>query len=657
MFIRMRKALYKSVAEVAAIDPNPDVVPRLFHVINPFCPKPGSEHENAQRVTYECIRQARLCSGSDSVEVVCVVFPEDASVVPKDFTCSAVLSRSIMDLMESPRALPLLFDILATPLPGGEARHDDYIIYTNIDIAPMPSFYRFVCEVACRGFDAFAINRRTVDMRTGGGVDFGMMQCEIGEKHPGTDCVVFRRELLEKFVKSDCCIGVSAVMKSLLYNIAAFSPNMVIFRDAHATFHLGDDRQWSNPTFQPLSDHNKSEANRIANHLSSRGGATREKLQWFATERRERGLLRVLGLDPPSRASQNEISHEEGSNCKRKRKTAGPRTSASTSVLKGSFLIFKKLLKKIFGKTGEKFYGGNDELNRNLAASHRVHSEGARQMREANTELLKSSRRDARLFSYLMEPIPLVLNADLREGRSAPVFDFGIESYHPFVIAARVAVASPESRRRSLIKEVLDNYYQMIRPATFCDLAGIDGLSEEVGGLPSYAYVFPWERNSPSEKVLRMSVFVEKENSSRGLDEGKESGWTWVGPVSVGKLDVEVTRLADLLSSILTRGYQRSDAKDGDIRGLILMRTPQDWVWLATGGQHRACVLSALGNRTCPLRVRGVVRRDDVSAWPNVVRGVYTEEQALTIFDRIFSGDYGHLDEDWRKQVAEKGWI
>lgn len=651
-------SLYQSLATLSGVEPIPGVRPRFFHLVNPFTPKTGSEHENAQRVTFECIRHARRCFEEGSVEVVSVVFPEDAAVVPGDFVCASVLTRSIADLIESPRRLPLLFDILDAPLPGGEAAEDDYIIYTNIDIAPMPSFYRFVHEVAIRGFDAFAINRRTVDAQIGTGSDFGMMHCEIGTPHPGTDCLVFRRAFLDKFVKSECCLGVTAVMKSLLYNLAAVSKQMVIFKDAHATFHLGDDRQWSDPAFQPLSDHNKSEAVRVVNELITRSSENRKNLEWFATERQERGLLRLLGLEERSGkrvGGGRRSSGEDRATGEKKNKEAAKvetRGRKKPRVTKRMLEVFGRFL----GRKPKPARSGRVQADVELSPAHRLNSGESKLAKEANLAFLKSGIADVRLLDYLIDPVPLVVDAELSRGRSAPVYGFGRDALHPFVTAARVALDVPESQRRSKIGEVMELYYRTVRPSSFEELAGVR-LGAEFQTLPSYAFVFPWERSSPSEKVYRMSNFAAKENSRCGLNEGTEAGCTWVGPVSAGKLDVETGRLHDLLGSILTKGYLRSDAKDGDIRGLILMNSPGEWKWIATGGQHRACVLSALGNANCPLRVRGIVRRDDVSAWPNVVRGVYSEEQALVVFDRVFRGDYGHLGMEWGKLVVEKGWV
>lgn len=640
-------SLYPSIAEVARLKVDPTIRPRFFHLINPFTPKPGSEHENAQRVTMECIRLARQSFPEGRVEVVAVVAPEDAAIVPGDFVCQPSLTRTIQDVMESPRPLPLLYDILEAELPRGAAEKDDYLIYTNIDIAPTPSFYRFVHEVAQRGIDAFAINRRTVDQGIGLGGDFGMMHSEMGDIHPGTDCLVFRRELLGKMMRSDCCLGIIAVMKSLLYNLAALSGNLIIFKEAHATFHLGDDRQWNNPALEPLAEHNKREAIRLAQGLAARGELERKRLEQFAIERNERFLMKALGM----LEGENKWVRKAGAlaaGLGGKPATAGKGSASQGRPPSPLRRVAKGVLRRVLNLR----YRGPFRL---IFGDYQMQSEGTNLSKQANRDFLRNGVQDVRLLDYLIEPVPLIVEADLSLGRSAPLFAFGAETHHPFVLAAREALKAPESEWRSRIREVLAAYYETVTPRNFTELAGVE-VDAATAGLSTCAHVLPWERSSPTEKSIRMETFVLKENSTKGLSEGKEGGWAWVGPVSESKLEVETSRLHDLLVSIKTKGYQRHDGRDGDIRAVILMKGPQEWVWMATGGQHRACVLSALGETQGPIRVRAVVRRDDVSAWPNVVNGVYTTEAALTVFDRVFAADYSFVDEAWKQRVQEHAW-
>lgn len=55
-------------------------------------------------------------------------------------------------------------------------------------------------------------------------------------------------------------------------------------------------------------------------------------------------------------------------------------------------------------------------------------------------------------------------------------------------------------------------------------------------------------------------------------------------------------------------------------------------------GRHRMAALAALGHETAPVWLPSkVVRREEVSAWPGVVAGVFTRKDALAIFGRLFA--------------------
>ena len=82
-------------------------------------------------------------------------------MIPDGFVRTADLERSVMDVgtFETYRRLPLLTDLLARAHESSEA---DWLIFTNVDISPMPYFYVAVSEWLARGHDALVINRRTI---------------------------------------------------------------------------------------------------------------------------------------------------------------------------------------------------------------------------------------------------------------------------------------------------------------------------------------------------------------------------------------------------------------------------------------------------------------------------------------------------------------
>ena len=154
--------------------------------------------------------------------------------------------------------------------------------------------------------------------------------------------------------------------------------------------------------------------------------------------------------------------------------------------------------------------------------------------------------------------------------------------------------------------------------------------------VPDWSTVLPWQHFSPSEWGKKVERYVQIENSSYSRNIDIKYGWAWTGPCSLSKALIEIKRLSKLTSSIFRSGYKRSSDTDGDITAHILAKDDDNWVWFANGGQHRACVLAALGYEYMPIRVLKVIRRSEVVSWPNVVNRLFTVEQALRIFDHFY---------------------
>src|SRR5690606_4329352 len=114
--------------------------------------------------------------------------------------------------------------------------------------------------------------------------------------------------------------------------------------------------------------------------------------------------------------------------------------------------------------------------------------------------------------------------------------------------------------------------------------------------------------------------------------------------VSDEKVRIESQRLLNLLTSIRKKGYEQQYP---DTLGCFILVSGKNYKWYVQGGQHRAAVLAALGRETIPVYVRQIVRREDVSFWPNVQSGIFSEEQALIIFDRLFVGNPPILAQNW----------
>lgn len=236
------------------------IVRTLAHIINPV--KVGAESDlfRAQPITFQTMLRARESAGrSLDVRLLTAQFPEDRSMVPVGFQPTDDLERSVLDfgIFAKPRRLPILADILDRCHAAAEDA--EYMVYTNADIAVMPYFYLAVARMIDQGYDAFVINRRTIQDNLSAPGDLPLMYAAVGNRHPGHDCFVFRRDAYPTFELGHACIGALWIGRLLLANMAAVANRYEEFMDTHLTFHLGDDRAWSRPENDEFSAHNRRE--------------------------------------------------------------------------------------------------------------------------------------------------------------------------------------------------------------------------------------------------------------------------------------------------------------------------------------------------------------------------------------------------------------
>ncbi len=212
---------------------------KLAHIINPVKVSAASELGIAQPITFESIRVAKeFAAGKVDVELYTVCFEEDCEIIPAFFTQLPNLTRSVLDLgkFSRPKKYPVLTDVLTALYNASNA---EYLIFTNMDISLMPQFYVAVSEILKHGFDALLINRRGISAKYNTVEELPLMYSDFGKPHPGFDCFVFKRELLNKFILENICVGVSFSEVALVHNLIAFSEKLKLVDDLHLTFHIG----------------------------------------------------------------------------------------------------------------------------------------------------------------------------------------------------------------------------------------------------------------------------------------------------------------------------------------------------------------------------------------------------------------------------------
>lgn len=233
----------------------------IAHIVNPVKVEKTSDLLVAQPVTFETMKAAREAAGENiEVEFFAALYPEDLSMVPDGFNTLAPLTRSVLDTgtFKKQKKLPLLKDILD---PLYEKTTAGYVVYTNVDIALMPGFYREVGKIIEKGYDGFVINRRTISSKYSEIKDIPAMiaEAESGKKHPGFDCFVFKRGAYPNFRLGDACVGANWIGRVMIANIMAFSHKFKVFEELHLTFHIGDERIWQKNDYDDYSLHNETQ--------------------------------------------------------------------------------------------------------------------------------------------------------------------------------------------------------------------------------------------------------------------------------------------------------------------------------------------------------------------------------------------------------------
>lgn len=217
------------------------------------------------------------------------------------------------------------------------------------------------------------------------------------------------------------------------------------------------------------------------------------------------------------------------------------------------------------------------------------------------------------------------------------------DSGHPLISTIEAFLAG----KTTLDFTPLFHFYQHWTPRNAAELLGITnkGASTELLNLPPYGDVPPWGSATLSDFIRSHQALTRRENLSWGLDAGVEDGTITFGPMSYRKAQVEFSRLESVTNSLLQSGNLCGEQGHGYISGYLLL-SGTDWAAVIKSGQHRIAALAALGYSTTPIVFgthsdrwpRLAIRRHDAPFWPNVRNGLFTEDQALEIFDRLIDG-------------------
>jgi hypothetical protein len=239
---------------------------RMVHVWSPYVVRTANDNpfaplDQAQNVTWESMYRAQqdyvMNSLDGSLQIYCAVLWIDVEIIQRHNPplCRPeniiVLNRSThteYPNLSPPIHYPFLQDILQVPTDF------DYLIYTNSDIALIRYFYTLIGHVIRhQHFDAFVVNRRTIPLEYNNETlhsgHIPMIEKEIikaGREHPGTDCFVIRKEIIQGIQLGNMFLGHPPWAK--MFKLILMNHMTLAFHEFKSnmgwTYHLGDDRDW-----------------------------------------------------------------------------------------------------------------------------------------------------------------------------------------------------------------------------------------------------------------------------------------------------------------------------------------------------------------------------------------------------------------------------
>lgn len=240
------------------------------------------------------------------------------------------------------------------------------------------------------------------------------------------------------------------------------------------------------------------------------------------------------------------------------------------------------------------------------------------------------------------QPVLMDVPVEKLRGLGSAAFPCTQDSGHPFI---QTLLDYESGKVRSYAGSALESFYEQWQPSNAAEYLGVVNMAgcEKLLELKAIEVVLPWSKHGISERLenVRDAVLLASRAKHSQIDH-RQNRWHFFGPATLESGRHEHERLMGVYSSIKNSGYRRNDSFDGDIRGSLLIDENEWCVLISGGGQHRCCALSALGCFSIPVRlffsIPMTVRKCDFYYWPHVIDGLFRQEVALSIFDRLLKG-------------------
>lgn len=227
---------------------------KIAHIINIFNCK--EDHPSylyyAQPITFESMRLAKEEAAKHSIEVeLCSThYPEDDKILPPYFTKLPYLKRDtkkVFPKLAGKKKLPFIQDILNMAYEYTDA---EYVVFTSSDIGLQKNFYTEVANIIKRKKVTSLMITRRDNLPAFDGEkrltpkDMDFFYKQKGEKHPGKETFIMRREYIPRIKLADVFQGYPPWGTILNTRLRDVSKLHRCFYDKSLSFHIGKDSDW-----------------------------------------------------------------------------------------------------------------------------------------------------------------------------------------------------------------------------------------------------------------------------------------------------------------------------------------------------------------------------------------------------------------------------
>jgi len=255
-------------------------------------------------------------------------------------------------------------------------------------------------------------------------------------------------------------------------------------------------------------------------------------------------------------------------------------------------------------------------------------------------------------------PVLLDVKLKLCRGLRSMSFPLTPEAAHPLVMTARKYLTDSV---RTYSGSPLEAYYATVRPRNACEMLGLECEDPEayLNRVEALKGNLPWAQQHGMDATRFRDGVIRREAYDYGYGRlTVADGWKEWGPTSTELGNLEMERICRLTDCIVMDGYSL-ELTPKPVLGGLLLRDGETAIMIGDG-QHRAAVLAALAQETIPIVLlpRSVTDRRSVADWPGVRSGVFTQIQALSVFDRVFAGRQPNtFTTDWPRAWLLRGGL